>query len=94
MNQPDYSPGRVVYSRMGRDRGRYFVVIERVDEDYVLIADGDLRRLSNPKKKKLKHLQSKPCRLDAIAEKLEAGQKVFDSEVRSALEADGYNNRA
>lgn len=94
MNHPDFSLGRVVYSKMGRDQGKYFVVVAHLDENYVCIADGYLRRLNNPKKKKLKHLEPKPQKLESIAEKLEKSQKIFDSEVRSALEAIGYNNRA
>ena len=54
MNQPDYGLGSVVYSLMGRDKGRYFAVVEVIDESFVMIADGDLRRLANPKKKKIK----------------------------------------
>ena len=48
--------GQIVFSRAGRDKGRYFIIIDKSDEDYVLISDGDLRRLENPKKKKIKHL--------------------------------------
>lgn len=48
--------GMIVSSRCGRDRGRSFVVIGKLDEDHVLIADGDTRKTEKPKKKKLKHL--------------------------------------
>ena len=94
MNQPDYGLGSVVYSLMGRDKGRYFAVVGLIDENFVFIADGDLRRLNNPKKKKLKHLELKPDKLENITLKLESNQKVFDSELRSALESLGYNNQA
>jgi ribosomal protein L14E/L6E/L27E len=77
--------GRVCYSRQGRDKGRYFVVTEVVDGQYVMIADGVLRKLAKPKKKKLKHLSLKPAVLETIAGKLENGTKVFDAELRSAI---------
>lgn len=48
-------PGQVVLSRAGRDSGRLFVVIRREGE-FVWLADGDLRPLERPKKKKLRHL--------------------------------------
>ena len=32
--------GQVVYSKQGRDSGRYYAVVEIVDETYVKIADG------------------------------------------------------
>ena len=45
--------GRVAYSRAGRDKGRLFIVIGVVDEDFVLISDGDLRPVEKPKRKEL-----------------------------------------
>lgn len=49
-------PGAIVRSKAGRDKFRFFVVIDVVDNDYVTIADGDLRKIDSPKKKKIKHL--------------------------------------
>lgn len=90
MNQaPDL--GTVVLSKAGRDAGRYFVVVGRVDEEYVLLADGDLRKLANPKKKKLKHLDVKPVTLPAVKEKLTRGDGLYDAEIRRDLEALGYS---
>jgi len=89
----DYSIGRVVYSRQGRDAGRYYVIVQIVDEQFVTIADGALRKLAKPKLKKRKHLDPKPMQLDAIGEKLRSGSKVFDSEVRNALESLGLNTK-
>lgn len=43
--------GQVVKSRAGRDRGRTFLIYEILDEDFVLVVDGDLRKLKNPKRK-------------------------------------------
>ena len=48
--------GRVVRSTAGRDAGRLFLVIGVAGEEHLLIADGDLRKLEKPKKKKLRHL--------------------------------------
>lgn len=48
--------GQVVKSRAGRDSGRAFLVYEIIDEQFVLVVDGDLRKLNNPKKKNVKHL--------------------------------------
>lgn len=48
--------GLLAYSKCGRDKKRLFCVIGRLDEDFVLIADGRLRRIEKPKKKRLKHL--------------------------------------
>lgn len=48
--------GRVVRSTAGRDKGRLFLAIGVFDEEHLLIADGDLRKVEKPKKKKLRHL--------------------------------------
>ncbi len=52
----DVSVGQIVFSKSGRDKGNYFVVIDYI-EPYVFICDGKLRRLENPKRKKEKHIQ-------------------------------------
>lgn len=77
--------GQVVYSKQGRDSGRYYAVIEIVDDTYVKIADGKLRRVKSPKLKKVKHLKTKGDMLDKISEKLKQNAQVFDTELRSAL---------
>lgn len=79
--------GRVAESIAGRDKGRLFIIISIIDEQYVYIADGDLRTLDRPKKKKLRHLRLRQELLKSIAEKLKGGLKVFDAELRSALRA-------
>lgn len=77
--------GRLVKSAAGRDKGRYFVIIDIIDGQYVHIVDGDLRSKDRPKKKKLKHLKLCPEVLYGIAGKLKEGARVFDAEIRSAI---------
>jgi ribosomal protein L14E/L6E/L27E len=48
--------GQIVFSKCGRDKGRAFVILS-VEGEYVFLADGQLRPLSRPKKKKAKHIQ-------------------------------------
>jgi len=77
--------GMVVTSRMGRDKDKVFMVAAVVDNEFVMIADGKYRKLSNAKRKRWKHVAFAGKILDGIAAKIEAGKKVFDSEVFSAL---------
>ena len=77
--------GQVVRSTQGRDAGRLFVVVGVVDQNHVLLSDGALRRIDKPKKKKVKHLIPMRECISSLGEKLEGGQKVFDSEIRKAL---------
>lgn len=77
--------GSVVFSRAGRDKGRFFLVSEIVDDAYVRLTDGDVRKLDKPKLKKVRHLKNTGDVLDGIAEKIEKGVKIYDAEVFSAL---------
>lgn len=79
--------GQVVYSKAGRDAGRKFVIVGNVDSAYVLIADGDLRRIEKPKKKKKKHLELTEEVIESIGSKLLNGQKITNTEIRKALAA-------
>lgn len=57
--------GDIVQSLAGRDKDGYFSVIE-VDGDYVMIADGRKRKVSSPKRKKIKHLK----KVSSVSEEL------------------------
>lgn len=83
--------GSVVLSTAGRDGGRYFAVVEIVDDNYVKISDGDTRPQAKAKLKKLRHLKANGDVLTKIAEKLKADKQVYDAELRSALRV--YNDR-
>lgn len=87
--QYDYSVGRVVYSKAGRDAGKRFIILGAVDASYVLISDGDLRRVEKPKKKKIKHLDPTEIVIEPIADKLSKGIRVPNAEIRKALTALG-----
>lgn len=51
----DLCKGMIVRSRAGRDAGRWCVIVG-LEENYALLADGDLRKIEKPKRKKLMHL--------------------------------------
>lgn len=77
--------GSIVYSRAGRDQGRYYVVTEVLDDSHVSIADGSVRKLAKPKKKKIKHLKNTGEVLENIAGKILTSAKIYDAEIFSAL---------
>lgn len=59
MNDSDSRPriGQFVLITQGRDTGQYAIIIEILDERFVLLADGDKRKFKNPKKKNIHHLE-------------------------------------
>ncbi len=81
-----FSHGEYVVSRAGRDKDRIFIVLSVVDDLYVTVADGDLRRVENPKKKKIKHLNPINKISDEIADKLNNNKKVTNLSVRREIE--------
>ena len=52
----DIRVGQVVKSKAGRDKEGFFVVLEVIDDRYLLLADGKRRTLDHPKRKKAMHL--------------------------------------
>ncbi len=84
MNRPPVLVGSVVLSTAGRDEGRRFVVIESLDEQYVLLSDGQTHKVEHPKKKKRKHLKLVREPLAQIVERLSTG-KTENHEIRKWL---------
>lgn len=79
--------GQIVHSRAGRDKDRYFIIVGIIDNDYVLLADGSIRKIGNPKKKKIKHLAfHDDCSLE-IKDKLKNEKKILDSDLRKCLQS-------
>ena len=85
MNKLPIEVGSVVISKAGRDAGRLFIVVEAVDDDFVMIANGDLRKLDRLKRKRRKHLKPTGTVVEALKEKLAKGEPIENHEVRSWL---------
>lgn len=82
--KPPVLPGYVVFSKKGRDKGRYFVVLYDLDADFVMIGDGDTRKLDHLKKKRRKHLAACPVECPELPELFRQG-RLQDSDIRKAL---------
>lgn len=93
MESNDLLLGQVVYSLAGRDKGKFMVVIENLDSQYVRVSDGDTRKLDKAKKKKIKHLMKTNHIISTINKKLETGQKINNAEIRRHLQELGYNTQ-
>jgi ribosomal protein L14E/L6E/L27E len=93
VNVLDYNAeiGRVVYSKAGRDAEKYFIITSVLNEEYVYICDGDLRKIENPKKKKIKHLEFTDIIAEDIRNSILLGIKVSNSQVRKFLQCEDFN---
>ncbi len=83
----DISIGQIVISTAGRDKDDKFVVLCIIDDQYVYISDGDIRKLEKPKKKKIKHLKKLNYVAEELKGKLESKEKLSNSEIRKLLKS-------
>jgi large subunit ribosomal protein L14e len=79
--------GQIVHSKAGRDKGKYFIIVNIVDEDYVMIVDGDLRKIDNPKKKKIKHLVFHNMVSENILASVRENKPITNAELRKSLQS-------
>lgn len=80
--------GDVVVSNVGRDSGKTFLVIA-VEKNIVYIVNGKERKVSNPKKKNIKHLTKIfNASLIELAEKIKNGERVGNKTVYRNLKAE------
>ena len=80
--------GTELISRSGRDKGRRFVLLQIVDDQYILYADGDLRKVDKPKKKKVRHVCVTREILEDVRKILLQGGQPKNEELRKALARD------
>ncbi|HRY12960.1 MAG TPA: KOW domain-containing RNA-binding protein [Syntrophomonadaceae bacterium] len=77
--------GKVVISKSGRDKGKAFVVIGILNERFLLICDGDIRKIENPKKKNTRHLSFTSMQAHDVLEYLQKGEKPPNHIIRKSL---------
>ena len=67
----DVDVGRFVTSKAGHDYGRLYVII-RTDGEYLYLVDGNIRKLDNPKKKNIKHVNVLAVHDDTLSDKIKS----------------------
>ena len=81
---PDLFISDVVRTTSGRDEGGIYYVIQ-ADPNYLYLANGKDRTLDKPKRKKRKHVEKVLRSETRVADKLRAGDKVLNGELRRDL---------
>ena len=74
----------VVETIAGRDAGQLFYVTS-IEQEYLYLVNGKDRTLEKPKRKKQKHVQMVLRSETRVAQKLRAGDKVLNGELRRDL---------
>ena len=72
----DFVKGQLVRSKAGRDKTRTLAVLE-VEGEMLLLADGNLRKVGDPKRKKAKHVD--PTTTVLANELLKSDQQLSDA---------------
>ena len=82
--KPDISISDLVVSTAGRDQGDLYYCVGN-DGRFVMLANGKDRTLDKPKRKSLRHVRKVLRSETRVADKLRAGDKVLNSELRRDL---------
>ncbi len=75
--------GTFAKSKAGHDCNQIYVIIN-CDGEYVYLADGRLKKLEKPKRKKLKHIQVINYIDPVILEKIQANN-LFNEDIKKAI---------
>ena len=78
-----FERGALAVSLAGHDEGEAFVIIEVVDGNYVLIANGRTRKVNSPKRKKTKHVKLLNTKIDL--ERFEVNGGLTDGDLQKAI---------
>lgn len=81
--------GEIVRSLKGRDKDKVYLVYEVLDKDFVKLVNGQTKKIDNPKKKRIKHIE--------VVGKLpqDAKQNLLDSDIKKickSYQIDGGQN--
>ncbi len=76
--------GMLAYSKAGHDKGNLYVIM-KADHEYVYLVDGIHKKLSNPKKKKIKHIQIINEIPESMKECISSGKKVTDEDIKRSI---------
>jgi len=85
-NSSSYQVGEVVEVLMGRDSGKLGIIVECVDERFVLLTDGDKRKFDRPKRKNVRHLKSTGFISKEVIDSLSESNRVSNAKIRYVLQ--------
>lgn len=77
--------GRLVISKAGRDKGKPFVILKVLNDKFLMVADGDLRKVDDPKMKNVRHVQFTNMVIPEIAEAISNGENLENHRVRKLI---------
>jgi len=79
--------GHLVVSTKGRDKGSYYLVVGIVNQSRVRVANGEGRKVENPKIKNIKHLNIFEVIAGEVSHKAENGKRITNADIRKELKS-------
>ncbi len=81
-----FKVGEIVEILMGRDAGKYAVILEILNDRYVYIIDGDKRKYDNPKMKNIRHIRSTRNISKEVIKSLMEDNRVSNAKLRFVIQ--------
>ena len=82
----DIVKANIVKSTAGRDKGELFFVLA-TEGDFLLLADGKLRPMERPKRKRRKHVVLRRADGGELSRRIRSSESITNSELRKAIAA-------
>ena len=82
----DIVKANIVKSTAGRDKGELFFVLA-TEGDFLLLADGKLRPVERPKRKRRKHVVLRRADSGELSRRIRSNESITNSELRKAIAA-------
>ncbi|SFL95033.1 KOW domain-containing RNA-binding protein [Pelosinus propionicus] len=86
MSVVNISMGQLVTSIAGRDEMQIYLVVGVQNNKNLLLVNGRDRKIMNPKRKNIRHVNVLNSIAKSVADKIQTGTKVTDEEVRHAIQ--------
>ena len=86
--------GEIVISTAGRDKGKYYLVVDIVDNKNIKLADGDSRKISQEKKKNIKHIKKTGYVAEELSQWLKEAKRVRNEDLKSIISDYAKNKEA
>ncbi|HLS65821.1 MAG TPA: KOW domain-containing RNA-binding protein [Pseudogracilibacillus sp.] len=77
--------GQIVRVTQGREKGKLAVIIGKINERFVLLADGDKRKYDSPKKKNINHIERTNFISEEVRKSLLETNRVSNGKLRFAI---------
>lgn len=77
--------GQIVRITKGREQNQYAIIINIMDDRFVLLADGEKRKYDRPKKKNVLHIELTPFVANEVKTSLLETNRVSNGKLRFAL---------